>query len=68
LYFLNFDQIGKLEGVSEEVEKIQWPKVWRDQTGKLEGVSEEVEKIQWPKVWRDQSGKLEGLTPSNLPV
>ena len=32
------DQIGKLEGVSEEVKKIQWPKVWRDQSGKLEGV------------------------------
>jgi hypothetical protein len=45
----------------EEVEKIQWPKVWRDQRGKWEGVSEEVEKIQWTNVWRDQRGKWEGV-------
>ena len=32
------DQRVKWEGVSKEVEKIQWPKVWRDQSGKLEGV------------------------------
>jgi hypothetical protein len=28
------DQRVKWEGVSKEVEKIQWPKVWRDQRGK----------------------------------